>query len=250
MNPLNPFIKAGVSSLEGFAGFDALFRRSVAKVIPRFQRLVDHPADYLSAEDVRIGPCIRWVTCIVFGTVLGLIFSCGIAFSALRADKPVAHRPTEDQVQFWLVVASGPLIVSVALLYWLRGGELVLRRDGIEFRFRRRVVVCSWAFFDTPSEPEWLDKFTLAMAVNSNAINGAKLYVDCAESSIGQRINTLQFRFRPPGTNPITIKEGLPEVALRDLYSARLNEIGSMILILSRELGKSVSANNPDRTGE
>src|SRR5258708_39436953 len=113
------------------------------------------------------------------------------------------------------------------LLYWMRGGRVIIRKEHVELHFRNKVVVCPWELFNANGKPEWLDTATLAMTFNPKAASGVHLLVNGSLVETARLVHTKQFRFRPDGTQRITNDNGLPEIALRDLYRAKLNEIGS-----------------------
>jgi hypothetical protein len=224
-------------AVDGFAGFDALFRRRLKKVIPRFQELVDNPRDYLACEEVRIGPSIKWFTGTSFGLVLGLLLSCGVLESWPRAGLRFIDKPVAEQWPAWLVLLLTPSFCIGSILYFTRGGEITLRAEGVEFRLRNATVACPWGLFCSQGLPEWLDVFTLAMPIDPKLAYKVVLQRNGEIAERGRLVRTKQFRFRSESAERVTNNDGMPEVAIRDLYRARLNEIGSLLLILSRELG-------------
>src|SRR5262249_39238246 len=158
--------------------------------------------------------------------------SCGIVESLF------AVRLDDISVFGWIVWAGVPFVTIGTLLYWMRGGEVVLTIDGVCFCFRSSIVVCPWRLFHAPGEPEWLDLSTIVMTANPSAIGDVRLHRDGIEIDYDEPIRTKQFRFRSKHTQRISNNFGYPEIALRDLYRARLNEIASLILVLSRDLGR------------
>jgi hypothetical protein len=234
-----------LTSADGFFGIDSLFKRRLEKVVPRFQSLIDDPQGYLLIEDMRIGPGNHYFTGFAFGTVLGLILSCGLSVEFLRDQRPILERPIEQQFFSWLMLIAGPIAGIAAMLFWLRGGEIILRKHEVEFRFRNVSVVCPWELFHAPGEPVWLDFNTLAMTANPNAIDQVVMRDGGVDLQTGSNTRTKQFRFRLETCKRITNDLEYPEIVLRDLYKARLNEIGSLILILSRELAISLERKEP-----
>lgn len=217
-------------------GSNAAFRRSVAKAIPHFQQLIDDPAEYLGSREVRIGPCIRWISGTVCGVVIGFVLFDCFCFMTGSWDR-------------WSVMVCCQLIASAIFLYRWRGGRIVVRRSSVEFRLRSCSVVCPWSLFAAPESIERIDDRTLAVAVNADAIEEVKLYVGGVEQSRGLDIDALQFQFLPMDRNSNTDICELPEVALRDLYKAKLNEIASLLLFLERELGQASKSTNINSTG-
>jgi hypothetical protein len=221
---------------DSMALLDSMFRRRVSSVIPDYSDLVADPASFLSAQEVRIGPGNRYASGVLLGTLLGLILSCGVGWGLIGNGEPLKKMPVETKALVIANVILGTLGTVGAILYWLRGGELILHKDGVDFRFRRRTVKCPWRVFSAPGRPAWLDRFTLALPVEPDAIRDVVLLVNGEETASGRDIRTKQFRFRLDSRPRVTNSDHLPEVSIRDLYRAKLSEIGALLLEIGSEM--------------
>lgn len=221
---------------DAMAMLDSLFRRRVSRVIPAYEELIADPVAYLSVQEVRIGPGNRYASGILLGGLLGLILSCGIGWGMIGDGMPLKKMPIETRALVISIVILGTLGIVGAILYLLRGGELILHQEGVDFRFRRRTVRCPWRLFSAPGRPAWLDGFTLALPVEPEAIPDVVLLLDGEVTASGRDIRTKQFRFRLESRPRVTNSDHLPEVSLRDLYRAKLSEIGALLLEIGSEM--------------
>jgi hypothetical protein len=244
------FGKSIIVLAESLSEGDQQYRKPLKNVIPHYNALIDDPRSYLDAQEVRIKPGNRVGIALALGGMLGFIFSCG-TLAGVFADFPrIGKRPWPEQLGIWLLMLSGPVLTIGVFLYWLRGGEITLYTDRIEFRFRHRVVTCPWRLFNVRGDPAWLDSWTLAMPVNRQAIREVNLLSHGDVVETGRDIDSKQFRFRADSRERITNKLDIPEIALRDLYQAKLMEIGGLLLILGSKLGEQEDSHQPAENDE
>jgi hypothetical protein len=125
-----------VKFVDFLAWLDTLFRKRASRSVPRFHELLDDPASYFAAADVRIGPGNRYVSGVLLAIPLGLIIWCGIGWGILMDGKPLPELKPEQRMLAYAIAIGGVVVTVAAVLYWLRGGEMILSREGAELRFR------------------------------------------------------------------------------------------------------------------
>jgi len=110
-------------------------------------------------------------------------------------------------------------------LHFLRGGELVLRAEGVVLRHRRTMVYCPWALFAAPGEGWKPDRGHLVLPVRSAAVAEVVQGHDDAVRATGMAVRT----------TPLFFQSGR-EAVLGDLYAVRLEDVGELLLHVGRKL--------------
>ena len=70
-------------AIDGVHGWDHFFRKKLERIIPNLRDLIDHPRDVLSYQEVRIGPCRRYVSSTLVGLMVAFAGLFFIAFAAM-----------------------------------------------------------------------------------------------------------------------------------------------------------------------
>jgi hypothetical protein len=116
--------------------------RSVQQVIPDVEELLSDPAGYLHEGPVVIGPRQMYGLAAIFG--IAALGCFGYSVWQGKFDP--------EAVSIGIGLALGALVwLSWSLL--MRGHELTLLADGVEFRYRDSVVWCPWALFNSGGVP-------------------------------------------------------------------------------------------------
>lgn len=224
-------------ALDGIHRIDHVFRWKLQRIIPNLSELIERPADVLSYEEVRIGPCRRYV----MSTLLGLLAAVGggtaILFFALGCgmkDKDTI------KVLGMLLLFTMPIGCVWGMLHLTRGGELVMTREGVEFRYRRKRVVCPWPVFNAPGDPAVLAYDRLAIPVSAT-VQQVEYFSKDQLMQTGLTVNTRPFRIRSFDQPRVTGHPNNWEVILVDYYSGRLDDIACLLLLIGRELDRPVS---------
>jgi hypothetical protein len=221
-------------ALDGIHGWDHFFRRELKQLIPNLRELIDHPAEVLAYQDVQVGPCRRYVSSIVIGLISGIGLSTALAMCLMSF-------VTQDRLVIRgfaiFSLLSFPVLASIFVLYLSRGGEVVLTRERVEFRYRRTRVVCPWAVFNASGDPAALSYDRLAIPV-SESLHDVECFVNGEPKQAGLSVNTRQFRVRAFDRPRVTGFEHNLEAILGDYYVGRLDDIACLLLIVGRELSK------------
>lgn len=226
--------------IEWLPWLDNRFRRKLSKVVLNVEELTQSPRQLLTKEEVAIGPGSRIATSIFLGLIVSAMLSCGMVLSLNDRVDARGKKTTEGRI---VAVAAllMPIIVILAFVRILRGGTLVLNANGVFFTLRRQTVVCPWELFAVPGNPVSLDESTAAIPVNPAYIHLVQKLLDDSIIESGETIRTKQFRFRLRSSPLVTGSGGLPEVALRDLYQVRIQEIAGLLLRIGRMMSSETS---------
>jgi hypothetical protein len=184
--------------------------RPVEAVIPNYADLLQRPHDTLAGQEVRIGPAPRYGIAL-FATLLAPV----VPLFFLRSwDWQAAGIA-------WAVGAAFGVLLLLA-----PGTSLVLRKDGVEFRERNRVVWCPWALFDAPGNPFTSEGGALSLPVAARAVPYVELRKDDLPVAHGMQIKRGTFRF--PSAD---------RVVLTGSYEIDAQALGGLLLRLGRTLG-------------
>src|SRR5689334_14317205 len=138
--------------IEAILALDRKLQKPLARVVADLARLRAEPQEVLAAEEIVFGPRKPYAMSTVLGCGAGLLVLIGFAISA---DDPKPGAPPDPTP---LVTALIGTVVTAAagtalILSWLRGGWMVLRRQGVEMGYRGRTVFCPWGFFSATGKP-------------------------------------------------------------------------------------------------
>ena len=221
-------------ALDGIHGWDHFFRRELKQLIPNLRELIDRPADVLAYQDVRVGPCHRYVSSIVVGVISGAGLGVVLAMCLLSFD--IQNRAVIRGFAIFSLLTL-PIVATIFVLHLSRGGEVILKREWVEFRYRRTRVVCPWAVFNVQGDPAALSYDRLAIPV-SEALHEVECFVNDELKQAGLAVSTRQFRVRAFDHPRVTGFEHNLEAILSDHYIGRLDDIACLLLIIGRELSK------------
>ena len=214
---------------------DRLFEKSLQRVLPDLERLRADPAAVLDEGPLTIGPARRYGTGVALGLLAsgpGLLIALLVFVALVDPPQGPPNRSPAIQATLGALLVGVPLGSIWLVLRWLRGGHLVLHRQGVELRYRRWTVFCPWELFDRDGLPEQQRRDRLRLPIAPAAVP----YVVATRRDgyclpEGQLIRTRQFRLCSPN-----------EAVLIALYEVRLAEIGPLLLHLGRILGPTSKA--------
>jgi hypothetical protein len=193
--------------------------RSARQVIPDFDDLLHDPAAYLREGPVAVGPRQMYGLAALFGVAAGGCF----AYSAWQGElDPEA-----------IAIGVGLALGAMVWLGWsllMRGHQLMLLPDGVEFRYRDTAVWCPWSLFNSGGAPFVPDadnpRTGLTLPVDPEAIPFVVLRRDEAPIAHGVEVKTRQFHFT-----------GANEIVLPARYEVKADELGLLLIQLGARLG-------------
>ena len=193
--------------------------RSLRQVIPDFEDLLRDPGAYLREGSVVIGPRQMYGLAALFGVVAAACFG----YSVWQGEFD------PEAVALGIGLALGALVwLGWSLL--MRGHQLTLLPDGVEFRYRDTVVWCPWGLFNSGGVPFVPNvdnpRAGLTLPVDPEAIPFVVLRRDDSPIAHGVEVKARQFHF--------TVAN---EVVLPARYEVRADELGLLLMQLGGRLG-------------
>ena len=201
--------------------------RSVSQVIPDVEELLRDPAGYLHEGPVVVGPRQMYGLAAIFGiAALGCF-----GYSVWQGEFD------PEAIAIGIGLALGAL-VWLAWSLMMRGHELMLLTDGVEFRYRDTVVWCPWALFNSGGVPFVPDadnpRTGLTLPVDAEMIPFVVLRRDEAPVAHGVEVKARQFRFT-----------GANEVVLPARYEVKATELGLLLMQIGARLGHLIPKGAP-----
>jgi hypothetical protein len=201
--------------------------RSLRQFFPDLDEFLLDPAAYLTAGPVEMGPRRAYGFAAVFA-VLGALCLVACAVSGVWRDER-------------LLIGIGLLIGASVWLGWslrLRGHSILLKTDGVEFRYRETVVWCPWALFNVeghPIVPEGDNaNIAVVLPVSPEAIPYVELRRNEAAVAYGKQVKAPQFRFALAD-----------QVVLSARYEMASRDLGDLLLQLGNRLGRRLPRGAP-----
>lgn len=215
--------------IEAIFALDRKLQKPLSQVLPDQNRLRESPREFLAEEPVVFGPRRPYAV----ATVIGIMAAVGvlIVFIIASLDRP-RNQPIDPAyvAGAFLAIAASGIATMLLTLRWMRGGSAVLRPEGVEFVYRKRVLFCPWELFQAPGAAYQPDHKRVILPANDAVV-------------IGERIGNDEFRARPASevkSTPLTAcADG--QIAINDLYELRLLELGQLLLELAARLGNGRS---------
>jgi hypothetical protein len=207
---------------------DGLFEKPLKKAIPNFDLLREDPQEALDHNEIVIGPRRRYFSRILLGLVLA---AAGVG-AFLLIFSMIERLPGQQKFGqvFWRINLSAVAISCFALgLRFFRGGYCFLRHDGVEFKYRKKMVRCSWPVFHAWGQRVYLEESDLLLLPISPDATDCILEVDQDGSTVrnvGLDVHTPQWDTR-----------SFIEAALKPFYVVKIEELGDLLLQLGRQLG-------------
>jgi hypothetical protein len=210
--------------IEAILALDRRLQKPLREVVTELSRLKAEPRDVLEESPIIVGPRKAYAV----STVLGLIVSIVVLLLFLMAalDQPNPAPGPEYFIVGGICVLLTGIASATLLLHWLRGGSAILRPQGVEFIYRGRTLFCPWSLFQTTGNLYQPDHKRVILPANDK--------VPVASSDADGNVTA-----RPAAEvkwKPLTACAA-GQVALADLYEARLGEFADLLLHLGRHLG-------------
>ncbi len=213
-------------------GIDSLFEKSLKRAIPDLNHLLQNPQEALDHKDILIGPRRKYFSRTLIGIALSFAAAgpCILIILIFQSNQPQPISPS-----IWL----GTLVpVSFVGFYFgfrlIRGGYCVIRDQGVEFTYRKRVVHCSWAVFNSHGRPMDIQGSNLILLPISPHATDSIMELNKEEGTAlatGLNVVTPQWDTRSPF-----------EAAVRPLYVVKIRDIGNLLL----RIGSKFATKQPD----
>jgi hypothetical protein len=223
------FLHFVVEAVKGIVnGIDGLFEKSLQRAIPDLDQLLEDPHKTLDHRAIIIGPRRTYCSATLVGVILALagIGVCVIIFSIIE-DLPGRKKFSDA---FWLGALTPVALCCFVFGFRIfRGGYCILTQEGAEFRYRKKVVCCSWPVFHAWGQQVFIKESNLLLLPISPHATDSIMEMNKDESEArytGLEVHTPQWETHTP-----------VEAALKPLYVVKIQELGGLLLQLGRKLG-------------
>lgn len=206
--------------------------QSLSRYVPDLGELVNNPRAYLVQEPLTIGSRQMYGLAALFGFGgLAFLLSCLLIDPADRGEL-LGER---------LALGIGLLLGGCVWLGWslrLRGHSLVLHPDGVEIQYRGETVWCPWALFNVDGHAFVpggdSPRVGLTLPVAEAALPFVELRREGTPIAHGAEVKAVQWQF--VGNN---------SVVLPARYEVMAGELGELLLLLGRRLGRELPKGVP-----
>jgi hypothetical protein len=223
--------------IDAVLAIDRLFRRRLQSVVSEFDELWNEPKSLLERREIMIGPRRPYAVATVLGGMIGLLLPCGLMFYLFDHPLPrFGPALIVVRISFLAALLGAPLMAIGLFCHWLRGGEMVLRVEGVLLRYRKDCLFYPWAVFE---RQEKLTGERCVIRPWSPAVPGVIHGRGNTVIAAGPAVRTKQFYFRPEG-----------RIILRDLYAVPLGPLVGLLLRVGRILGSGQPLTPPPEYGD
>ncbi|MGH7170756.1 MAG: hypothetical protein ACRELG_10795 [Gemmataceae bacterium] len=206
--------------------------QSLSRFVPDLEELVENPRAYLLQEPLTIGPRQMYGLAALFGFAgLAFLLSCLLIAPADRGEV-LGER---------LALGIGLLLGASVWLGWslrMRGHSLVLHPDGVEVQYRETTVWCPWALFNVDGHAFVpggdSPRVGLTLPVATAAIPYVELRREGTPIAHGVEVKAAQWQIL-----------GADSVVLPARYEVLAGELGELLLLLGRRLGRELPKGVP-----
>lgn len=206
--------------------------QSLSRFVPDLEELVENPRAYLAQEPLTIGP----------RQMYGLAFLFVLAGSAfLLSCLLVAPADRDEVLGERLALGIGLLMGASVWLGWslrMRGHSLVLHPEGVEVNYRDTTVFSPWALFNVDGNAFVpggdSPRVGLTLPVASAAIPFVELRREDTPIAHGAEVRARQWQFL-----------GVDTVVLPARYEVMAGQLGELLLLLGRRLGRELPKGTP-----
>jgi hypothetical protein len=201
--------------------------QSLERFLPDLEDLLHDPRAYLTQEPLTIGP----------RQMYGLAFLFGFAGSLFLMSCLVIGPQDGER----LALGVGLLLGASVWLGWslrMRGHSLVLHPEGVEVKYRDMTVWCPWAVYNVDGHAFVPDgdspRVGLTLPVAAEAIPFIELRRADTPVAHGAEVKAPQWQFLAADT-----------VILPARYEVKAGELGELLLLLGRRLGRKLPKGLP-----
>jgi hypothetical protein len=191
---------------------DRCLQKPLATVVPGVDDLHER-LEHSSVEKIVVGPRRRYFSALALSVLLTI--PGGICLALLVA----------EPARYWFAQFIGWFLI---LVYFRRGGTLVMKKSGIELCCRGTVVSCPWRLFNARGEAFHLPTGDAVMVpIDSSAVSHVSAFRADQETASGEQVQTRQ----------LAVKSGA--VTLGDLYQVSALELGEFFLQMGRRFAEA-----------
>jgi hypothetical protein len=206
--------------------------QSLSRFVPDLEELVHDPRAFLAQEPLTIGPRQMYGLAFLFGlTGLAFLLSCPFIAPEDRAEL-LGER---------LALGIGLSLGGCVWLGWsllMRGHSLVLHPEGVEVKYRDTTVWCPWALFNVDGQAFVPDvdspRIGLTLPIAPPALPFVELRRDDTPIAHGAEVKARQWLFLGDDT-----------LVLPARYEVMAGELGELLLLLGRRLGRELPKGTP-----
>ena len=223
------FLHFIVEAVKGIVnGIDGLFEKSLPRAIPDLDQLLHDPQKALDHRAIVIGPRRKYCSATLVGLILALagVGAFVLIFSIIQ-DRPGQKK--FSPIFWWGTLGPIGLCSFVYGFRIFRGGYCIFDQEGVEFRYRKRVVRCSWPVFHSWGQRVFIKESNLLLLPISPAATDSIMEMNKEETEAkrtGLEVRTPQWETHTP-----------VEAALKPLYVVKIQDLGDLLLQLGRKLG-------------
>ena len=202
---------------------------SLGRFIPDLDDLLYDPAAYLKTGPITFGPRRMWGLALLF-LLAGGAFLVSVCYTG-------ENRSMGERLALGVGLTMGGMIwLGWSLM--MHGHQLVLHPEGVEVKYRDTAVWCPWALFNSEGDPyiPQSDSPMLGMAlpINPEAVPYIELRRNDAPMAHGAQVKASQLVFASRDA-----------VVLPARYEVRGEELGLLLLVLGRRLGRQLPGGTP-----
>lgn len=206
--------------------------QSLTRFVPNLEEMIHDPRAYLAEGPLTIGPRQMYGLAGLFALFGGmLLLSCFFIAPADRAEL-LGER---------LALGIGLLLGASVWLGWslrMRGHSIVLRSEGVDVKYRETVVFCPWALFNVEGQAfvpgSDSPRVGLTLPVATEAVPFVELRREGTPIAHGAEIKATQWQWVSGDT-----------VVLPARYEAKAGELGELLLLMGRRLGRTLPKGMP-----
>jgi hypothetical protein len=203
--------------------------QKLASFLPDIESLLEDPRAYLQGGSVAIGP----------RRMVGLAGLFGLPGLALLASCAMGDPDWKERMALGVALLIGSL-VWLGWSFMMRGHSLVLHADGLEVRYLDTSVWCPWALLNVDGEPYVPDgdspRVGLILPIVAEVVPFVEFRRNDSVVAHGAQVRGRQWQFTGPN-----------EVVLPARYEVNASDLGRLLLLLGRRLGRELPRGSPPR---
>jgi hypothetical protein len=164
-----------------------------------------------------------------------------LVFSLLQA-KPLVKVPPILAIIvfnciFFAALVGFPVLTTRIIEKYLRGGYMVLRKNGVEMRRHDSTVYCPWTLFNVSAQLRRHRRDQVLLPAHTPAVPAVEQRWNDDVVALGYDVKASQFRFNSKG-----------EMVLKNIYQVDIGELVQLLLQIGPVLGNHRSRNSSTRS--
>jgi hypothetical protein len=206
--------------------------RKLVQVVPRIKSLWLEPESTLERGDVVIPSSSSDMTALLLGALIAACIA-GITFIGtilwLRR-QPIGqpNPPNFATLASYLMIVPACLALVCTFFgvrWFLRGGQIVMSRQRVEFRYRGQVVSCPWSLFRAEGIADG-NYQSVIVPIAREFLDRVEMLRETSTIAVGREVRHFPFHLCSES-----------QVRLQNVYCADLRDIASLLQFLGRKLG-------------